>query len=198
MLFRIVLWSIGTLLVIASRVHTRCQRQLTRDMTITIASRDGIARSYLFRDRRVSSHTGASEDASLVVTFPSTVVGVQVLLAPDAVLRICRGLTAKEIDLIGSPAHVLWFYEMVIHYLPWRRPRYHKAPDAYIVHDPNSKAVDRITREPVLLELDPTWTAAIEQREKIALWRVAKGELSPGRVPGFKHLAEIPTEALEK
>ena len=198
MLFRIVLWGIGTLLVITSRVHARCQGQLTRDMTITVASRDGIARSFVFRNRRVSSHAGRSEDASMILTFPSASVGVQVLLARNAVLQICRGLTAKEIDLIGAPARVLWFYEMVIHYLPWRRPRYHKAPNAYIAHDPNSKAADRITREPAVQELDPGWTAAIAQREKTDIWRVAKGDLSPGRVPGFRYLAEIPAEALQE
>ncbi len=198
MVFRIVLWSIGALLAITSRVHARTRAQIGRDMIVTIGARGGAARSYVFRERRVSSHAGHDPDAVMVLTFASPAAGARILLAEDAVLRIVRGLCAKEIELVGMPAHVLWLYEMVFGYVPWRRKRYYVAPNAYVAPDLNSKVADRITREPPQEKLDPNWTAAHTQREKMEMWRVGKGELSEGRVPGFEFIVDIPQDALEK
>jgi hypothetical protein len=198
MVFRIVLWSIGALLAITSRVHARTRAQIARDMIVTIGARGGAARSYVFRDRRVSSHAGHDPDAVMILTFASPAAGTRILLAEDAVLRIVRGLCAKEIELVGMPAHVLWLYEMVFGYVPWRRKRYHVAPHAYLVPDLHGKVADRITREPPQAELDPDWTAAHTQREKMEMWRVGKGELSEGRVPGFEYIVDLPQAVQEK
>jgi len=138
MFFRVVLWSLGALLSVASRFDSRLRAQITRDMTAVVASRDGISRSYIFRNRRVSSHAGATPNPTLLLTFATPADGARILTAPDAVLRIVRGLAAKEIDLVGMPAHVLWFYEMAMGYVPWRRKRYHVAPNAYVAPDFNS------------------------------------------------------------
>lgn len=198
MLFRIVLWSIGALLAVTSRVHARTRAQIARDMIVTLAAKGGASRSYIFKDRRVSSHAGNNPDANMILTFASPAAGTRILLAEDAVLRIVRGLCSKEIELIGMPAHVLWLYEMVFGYVPWRRKRYHVAPDAYVVPDLHSKVADRITREPPQEKLDPDWTAAHAQREKMEMWRVGKGEMSAGRVPGFAYIVDIPQAALEE
>lgn len=198
MLFRIILWSIGALLTLTSRVHARTRAQIARDMTVTLAAHGGAARSYVFKNRRVSSHAGRDPDATMILTFASPAAGARILLARDAVLRIVRGLCAKEIELVGMPAHVLWLYEMVFGYVPWRRKRYHVAPHAYVSPDPHGKVADRITREPPVPVLDPNWTDAHTQREKMEMWQVGKGELSSGRVPGFAHVVDIPRAATEK
>lgn len=198
MVFRTILWWIGALLATASRLHPRLRAQIARDMIVTVQSREGIARSFVFHDRRVSSYAGTSPHANLVVTFPNAAIGARILVARDAVLQIVRGLSAKEIEVTGAPTHLLWFYEMVTGYLPWRRPRYHIAPNAYTAPDPNGKVADRITREPPEAALDPACTDAVAQREKLELWRVAKGELSLGRVPGFKYVVDIPDVATRR
>jgi len=198
MVFRLVLWSIGALLALTSRLHARTRAQIGRDMTVTLAARNGAARSYVFRDRRVSSHAGHNPDAVMILTFASPAAGTRILLAQDAVLRIVRGLCTREIELVGMPAHVLWLYEMVFGYVPWRRQRYHVAPYAYVVPDPNGKVADRITREPPQAALDPDWTAAHTQRGKMEMWRVGKGELSAGRVPGFAYIVDLPATAAQE
>ena len=52
MTFRLVLWAAGVLLTLASRTSPRLRAQLARDMTVCIGSRDGVARSYVFRNRK--------------------------------------------------------------------------------------------------------------------------------------------------
>lgn len=134
----------------------------------------------------------------MVLTFASPAAGTRILLAKDAVLRIVRGLCAREIELVGMPAHVLWLYEMVFGFVPWRRKRYYVAPHAYVVPDLNNKVADRITREPAREQLDPDWTAAHALLEKMEMWQVGKGELSQGRVPDFEFVVDIPQDALEQ
>ena len=192
MVFRFILWSVGALLSIASRLNPRLRAQITRDMIVSIATRDGVARSYVFHDRRVSSHAGISNEAKLTLTFPSASVGTRIFLAPNAVEQIVEGLTMKDIELEGMPAHVLWFYEMVMAYLPWRKTRYKAAPNAYVVPDPQSKVADRITREPAERALDPNWTGAVAQREKLDMWQVGEGAPVPGRIPDFRYVVDIP------
>ncbi len=198
MVFRIILWGIGALLRVTSRVHARTRAQIGRDMTVTLAAHGGAARSYVFKDRRVAAHAGHDPNATMILTFASPAAGTRILLAEDAVLRIVRGLCTREIELVGMPAHVLWLYEMVFGYVPWRRKRYHVAPHAYVVPDLNGKVAERITREPPQEKLDPNWTAAHTQREKMEMWRVGKGELSQGRVPGFAYIVDIPHAATEE
>lgn len=197
MIFRMILWSIGALLAVTSRIHVRTRAQIARDMTLTVAARGGAARSFVFRNRRVSSHRGHAADASMILTFASPAAGARILLAEDAVGQIVRGLCSRDIALVGMPAHVLWFYEMVIGYLPWRRKRYHVAPHAYVMPDADSKVADRITREPPREELDPAWSAAHTQREKMEMWQVGKGSLSRGRIPGFAYIVDVPRSPTE-
>jgi hypothetical protein len=46
-------------------------------------------------------------------------------------------------------------------------------PGAYVAPDPSSTVAGRIIREPSATELDPSWEAAVRQRQKIVLIRAA-------------------------
>ena len=201
MIFRFVLWSVGLLLALASRVSPRLRAQLTRDMTISISSRDGVARSYVFRNRRVSSHPGLSPNAHCTLTFQTAVEGVRIFLAPDCIAQVVDGLALKKIELQGDPTSVLWFYEMVMADVPGRTRRsqlMRVMPDAYVAPNPNGKVADRITREPAVDSLDPTWTGAIAQREKLLIWQVGKGAPVSGKSKNFKPVVDIPDLAMEE
>ena len=82
MLFRLVLWVVGLLLAVASRASARLRKQLTRDMSVAIGSRDGVSRSYAFRNRRVSSHAGLEPDAHCTLLFPNCARGGTNLSGP--------------------------------------------------------------------------------------------------------------------
>jgi len=191
MTFRIILWTIGALLSIASRTNGRLRAQLTRDITVTFATRDGVARSYVIRGRRVSSHPGTDASASCIVTFNSAAQGSRVFVAADAIGRIVEGFASREIELQGDATVVMWFYEMTMGLVPWRSPQPKVMPDAYVAHNPNSKVAGRITREPAVRELDPGWAAALSQREKLLMWRVAAGAPIEGKMTNHKLVVDV-------
>ncbi len=197
MLFRLLLWIVGIRLAIASRTSARIRKQLTRDMSVAIGSRGSVSRSYVFHNRRVSSHTGLESDAHCTLLFQTATEGTRILLAPDCLAQIVNGLALKEIELKGDPTSILWFYEMVMAFVPGFVQPPHVMPGAYVKPNLQGKAADRITREPVAEALDPTWTAAVAQREKLLLWQVGKGASVPGKSKNFKPVLDVPASAME-
>ena len=197
MIFRMLLWLVGIQLSIASRLSARVRGQLARDMTIAVATRDGVARTYVFRGRRVSSYAGDLGTATFTVLFPSAAVGTRIFLAPDAIKQIVEGVASKDIELRGLPAHLLWFYELVMAFAPWRKTRYRAMPNAYVVPNPDSKVADRITREPAEASLDPNWSGAVAQREHLMMWKVGHGEPVADAIKDYRHVADIPAAARE-
>jgi hypothetical protein len=196
-IFRFLLWAVGKQLFIASRYSSRLRAQLTRDLTYTIASKDGVARSFVFRDRSVSSHPGHSPDTSTTLIFDSVGQAVRILVARNAVELIIQGMARRTITVLGDPTTVLWFYEMVFGFLPWRRTPHCEMPGAYTEHNPNSKVADQITREPAITELDPSWRGAVTQREKLVMWRVGQGAPVPNKPINFKHVVDANVDELE-
>ena len=198
MTFRLVLWAAGVLLALASRLSPRLRAQLARDRTVCIGSRDGGARSYVFHNRRVSSHAGLTPDAHCTVMFQTAAEGARIFLAPDCIALVVDGLAWKKIELQGDPTSVLWFYEMVMAYVPGRTRRPHVMPDAYIAPNPAGRVVDCITREPAAEALDPTWIEAAAQREKLILWQVGRGAPVYGKSKNFKPVVDVPASAMEE
>ncbi|MGR8950213.1 MAG: hypothetical protein ACU84Q_19385 [Gammaproteobacteria bacterium] len=179
--FRILLWSIGMLLWIASRTSVRLRSQLSRDMTVSVGCEDGVWRSYRIANRRVSSFAKVDEDALLMLSFKTADLGFQVLLAPDAINRILDGFSDGEIVCRGEAAHVLWFYELIMGLKPWRRKPQEVWPDSYTKPNYAHKVSSKIIREPVTDAVDPTWQEAHEQRAKTILWRVGRGATPEGK-----------------
>ena len=200
MTFRLVLWAAGVLLALASRTSSRLRAQLARDMTICIGSRDGVARSYIFHNRRVSSHPVLTPGAHCMVMFQTAAEGVRIFLAPDCIALVVDGLALKKIELQGDPTSVLWFYEMVMAYVPGRsrRPQVmHVMPDAYVTPNLDGKVADRITREPAVDALDPAWTEAAAQREKLILWQVGCGAPVYGKSKNYKPVIDVDVPSSE-
>ncbi len=134
--FRFVLWTLGMLLAAGSRVSTRVQSQLGRDFVFVAASNDGVARSYVFKNRRVTSQPGAAEGARCTVRFRTAAIGTVILLAPNTIDRIVDGLGAGDVECDGQAAYVLWFYELAMGLSPLRRVPRDPWPNAYVTHDP--------------------------------------------------------------
>lgn len=196
MIFRVVLWVMGVLLWIASRTSRRLRAQLARDMTVVIGAKDGVARSFVVKNRQISSHLGRASNAACSVTFKTAAQGARILVAADAIGQIVDGLASRDIEVQGQAAVVLWFYELTMAFAPGRKRRSQVMPDAYVAHDPDAKAANRISREPAVRALDPACTAAVAQREKLLIWQVGRGATPEGRFTNHKIVVEVPDSAV--
>ena len=193
MTFRFVLWAMGVLLAVASRTNQRLRSQLARDMTIVIGTKDGVARSFVIENRRISSHAGSASNRECSITFKTASQGARIFIAVDAIGQIVDGLASGEIEVQGQAAVVVWFYELTIAFMPGRKGRSQVMPDAYTVHDPDAKVANRITREHAVRTLDPAWTGAVAQREKLLIWQVGRGANPEGRFENYKIVVDVST-----
>jgi hypothetical protein len=177
MALRILLVLMGGLLAIASRTSAGIRRAITRDLVVEISSDDGVAHHYVFRDRRVSSHAGSAPVPDCVLRFATAAQGVRALVSRHTVSHLVAGLLEGTISVRGNAFQLLWFAELTQQVLPiaarvpWATP-----PGAYVAPNPALAAAKRITREPALAALDPTWADAARARAKLTMMRVAAGE----------------------
>jgi len=191
MLFRFVLLVVGSALYIASRTSARVRSQLARDLSIVVASTDGVARTFTVRARRFSSRAGGGADPVCRIVFRTAAIGARIFLARDTVGRIVRGLGDGDVVCDGDPAFILWFYELTMGLVRPRPPR-KPMPDGYTAPDPRNKVADRITREPVASAIDPRWAEAIAQREHLLIWEVGVGAELSGKFKRHQVVSSVP------
>ncbi len=175
MVLQVVLAALGSLLAIASRMVEGVRRAITRDLVVEIATADGVAHHFVFRDHQMTSHFGHAERADCVLRFGSQSQALGVLLSRHALGGIYAGILDGSISIQGNPFQALWFYDLTQWVVPlkasvaWGTP-----PGAYVQPSTTVTWAKRITREPVALGLD--WKAAEAPRAKLKMWRVAAGE----------------------
>ncbi len=186
MLFRVLLWVVGVSLSLASRFSPRVQSQLSRNMAIVIESKDGVSRNFIVLDRRIYSSTGPVANVVCRICFRTGSIGVRVFLASDAIGQIVDGFGSGDVKCDGQAALVLWFYELTMGLLPWRRIHREAWPQSYIAPSTNLKASSRIIREPYSDTLDPAWSDAALQREKLEIWKVGVGAEPSGKPKNHK------------
>ena len=178
MALRILLASLGALMAAKSRWSDAFRRQLSRDVVIEISSEDGVARHFVFSDRRVSSRAGRAPSPDCALRFTTARQGFTVLTAKDGPIRLFDGLFDETVRLEGRTALFGWFQGLVGAVVPGApKLRLPATPPGAYVNPASSPEVSRfITREPAARELDPSWTDAATAREKLVMSRVAKGE----------------------
>ena len=192
--FNALLWVIGLLLWVSSRLSHRVQSQLSRDMKLSIGSEDGIWRTYEFAGRRATSHSGAATDALLTLRFRTGDIGFRILLATDTINQLLEGFGSRDVDCRGEAAVVLWFYELVMGLKPWRQHSMEEWPDSYTQPNNAFKGSDRIIREPAAEYLDPDWLEAHEQREKTLIWQVGRGAMPAGKFRQHRIVIDLDPE----
>jgi hypothetical protein len=180
-LLRVLLAALGVLLTIGCRVSERFRQQITRDLVIEVSSTDGAAHHYVFRraNRSVSSRLGRAPSSDLALNFDSGLLGFRTLIRPDAIGEIHRLLLGRRATYTGNATYVLWFWGLTRMVLPYgleKRVPGDGFPGALTAPNPSSKVHDRVTREPVATELDPTWTAAHAARDRMPMVRGSRGD----------------------
>jgi hypothetical protein len=177
MALRILLAALGMLLSIASRALGSTRAAITRDIVVGIETKDGVAHRFIFRDRTMTSASGSAPAADCVLRFATSSQALATLLSRHAVTRLYEGLLDGSVTIEGNPFQVLWFYDLTQWVVPLAaRPSWTAPPGAYTAPSTTVPWAERITREPVATELDPTWEDAARQRAKLKMMRVATGE----------------------
>jgi hypothetical protein len=181
--FKTLLSSLGFLMEQASRRSPHFRSQVTRDLVVEISSGDGVAHHYVFArtGRSVVSRSGPAPQATVALQFDTAAEGFRALSSPKAVRHIVKALLARMAVIRGNPVLFLWFYGLTRIVIPLgrERPLREPLPGALVAPNPASKVADRITREPAVPEIDPSWTNAIEQRRKMAMVQGVAGEPVP-------------------
>jgi|GEM_PF-1057607 hypothetical protein len=191
LVLKVLLFFIGVFLSFASKCIPRVRAQLGVDKIITLGSKGGGVRSFIINNRIVSSQVGVVPNADSTLIFDTAWQGASTLLARDAVARLCAGLGEKTINFKGDLPNILWLYELVMHYIPLRGNSWRvRMPDAYISPSDSGLVGSRIVREPVVEMLDPLWSNAVNQRDRIVLWSVGRGEDVSGKNPIFRHVID--------
>ena len=177
-MFRLLLAGLGLGLEIACRVSPSFRSQVTRDVTIEVASADGVAHHYHFAPRSVASRSGRAADPALAVCFADAGQGLRALISPHAIGKIIDALLQGGAFYRGNAVLVLWFFPLTRYVLPVGRvgPLTTALPDGYTAHNPASRVASRITIEPPVESLDPDWHDAHVQRAKMVMTRGSAGE----------------------
>ena len=173
-----VLGALAGLMSFASRVSSRFRAALSRDRVIALATKDGVAYHFVVRGRRISGRWGLPARADSTLTFSTAAQALGCLLSRSSVGRILNGILDRTIEHDGNLVLLLWFDGRVQQVAPLREPIRHPArlPGAYVKPRQDIAVASMITREPAEETLDPDWTAAWQQRNKLVMMRVAAGE----------------------
>lgn len=181
--FQTVLAALGALMEQAARRSPAFWRQITRDLTVEISSRDGVAQHYVFRrdGRTVESCPGPAAAPSVALTFDTGWQGARALASPKAVGVIVKATLARTATITGNPALLLWFYGLTRVVVPLGRtaPLADPLPGALAAPDPASRVWDRIPRLPAVDAIDPAWSEGVAARRTLAQVRGVAGEPLP-------------------
>jgi hypothetical protein len=179
-LLRLLLFTLGQWLTLASRIVPSVRSQVTRTLTFEISTDDGVARRWHFdgQQRRITTEADRSGPATNGLRFPSSGAAARVLLSPHWGRLIVEGVQRGTTRIEGALFAVYWFFGLTRKLIangPELGPR-GPLPDPYLRHDPRSNGSEQIIIEPAIERLDPKWTNAWEQRAKLLGVRATTGE----------------------
>ena len=182
-LLQLLLLTLGQGLAFASRIRPSVRSQVTRTLTFEISTDDGVVRQWHFDppQRRITTRAGRLRPSTNALRFPSSGAALRILLSPHRERLIVEGIQHGTIRIEGALFAVYWFLGLTRKVIAIGRENGPRGPlpDPYTRHDPNSNGSEQILIEPAIDHLDPTWTAAWEQRAKLLGVRATTGERMP-------------------
>lgn len=165
-----------------TRRRARVRDQITRTLSFTLATEDGVARTWWFDGvrRTVRSAPGTIPDPDHGAYFESSARALAGLVSPRAVAIIVGDVHRGRVRIRGSMLILLWFWGLTRTFLPLgRTPGPGPLPGAYLAHDPATHGAESIVVEPARDELDHDWHAAWAARSRLWLVRGGAGEPMP-------------------
>ncbi len=180
-LLAFLLAALGALLSRASRRSAGFRAALSRDRTVAIETRDGVAHHFSVKKRCLYAGRGAVADADFKLSFATSGEALRMLFTRNGLERMLDGMSRGAISVDGDLLLFMWFQGRLEEAAPFAaaRRRVDRFPGAYTQPRSDIKAAHMIRREPVEEALDPDWAAAWRAREKLLMMRVAAGEPAP-------------------
>jgi hypothetical protein len=179
-LLRLLLFTLGQWLALASRISPSIRAQVTRTLTFEISTDDGVVRQWHFNapQRRITTRGGRPRPSTNALRFPSSGAALRVLLSPHCARLIAEGMQHGTTRVEGALPAVYWFLGLTRKLIAIGRENGPRGPlpEPYTRHDPRSNGSEQIIIEPAIDHLDPTWTSAWEQRAKLLGVRATTGE----------------------
>ena len=179
-LLRLLLFTLGHGLALASRIIPSVRSQVTRTLTFEISTDDGVARQWHFngQQRRITTQAGRSLPSTNGLRFPSSASAVRVLLSPRWARLIVDGIQHGTTRIEGALFAMYWFFGLTRKVIAIGRENgpITPMPNPYLHPDPRSNGAEKIIIEPAVERLDPKWTNAWDQRAKLLGVRATTGE----------------------
>lgn len=179
-LLRILLFTLGRGLALASRIVPSVRSQVTRTLSFEISSDDGVVRQWHFDapQRRITTRAGSSLPSTNALRFPTSASALRVLLSPHRERLVVEGIQRGTIRIGGALFAMYWFLGLTRKIIAIDRENGPTSPmpNPYLRHDPRSNGSEQIIIEPAAERLDPKWTNAWEQRAKLLGVRATTGE----------------------
>jgi hypothetical protein len=110
-LLRLLLFTLGHGLALASRIIPSVRSQITRTLTFEISTDDGIVRQWHFngQQRRIMTEGGRSRPSTNGLRFQSSRAAVSVLLSPHRDRLLVDGIQNGTVRIEGALFAVYWF-----------------------------------------------------------------------------------------
>lgn len=179
-----LLASLGYGIAAATRLRPGLRAQINANVVVEVSTGDGVARHWIFEaySHRARTRAGRVEQPDYRIYFESSGLALACLLSPRAVDAIMAAVQSNRARIDGNALTVLWFFGITRRvFAIGREPGIRTAlPGAYLRHKPIGDGPDRVTIEPAVNELDPTYTRAWEARATQWAVRATTGEPVPG------------------
>lgn len=119
MKFRMLLWALGFMMKKASKNNPDFRSKLEgKDFSFQIQTQDGKkCRSYVVKNNRVSSKSGAAKEPAFSISFKDSATGLSIMTSKDK-NAFMKGIQDKSIKIDGDLALVMWFQSIVKYIKP--------------------------------------------------------------------------------
>ena len=196
MRFKLLLFFLGLILSVASRLSARLRGQLSRDMTVIIASYDGVARAFTVLDRKISTfeYVFPPRRRSRCTLGPR--LSVSAYSSPP--MRLTKSSTASAQAMLCARARQrIYCGSMNLRWAYY--PGVRSLSTFGQIHIPRpiktTKSPTALFANPRSRSLDPASLDGHKQREKTILWGVGRGATPWGKVKGHKIVVELDASA---
>jgi trimethylamine-N-oxide reductase (cytochrome c) len=110
--FSLMLWGIALLLKLTASQPAFKKRLAEKNLTVQLRLKDGTrGRLYKFQDRKITSRSGISEKADVIMEFDNAAMAIAILVPPRDMLAMVNAMKNFQLGLSGPDELTWWWME---------------------------------------------------------------------------------------